>query len=647
MTLWTTLRHSRYLIPVLLILLGAAFRLIDLGTVRVGYDESYQAYLALRLLDGGELLLIGQPSSVFLDNPPLMAYLQALPLLLWRSPWAVYLFVTILNSLATGFVYEGTRKVLGSAAAFLAALLFAINPWLAYYSRLPWTQGLLPFFMAIIAWGLWPTLVTDKPEPRRIFIALLALTAMMQTYILAFALVVPVGILLVLFYRRLPRRPLWAGGVILVLSLLLYGVGIATRSEQNTAKFSNFVTSEAAGVKLEALQHALRFVTGQDFNGQEPNSPDQVAPSAGMVATQVFLSLAVLLGGVRAVLLWRKDAAAHRLALILLIWFGLPTLGLALLPTLVHPHYLLLTLPAGHVLAAWGLEWGWSRPQIRWLILIFLLLIAGQFGWNMKRAGEAVAAAPGSSSVNSWALLQAGRLGDAMRDLTTGQPLPQRIVAVDEAALLSGMSGVYLETIDGLTYPGFIVLPGQEPLLYLFVNQSRTPGFLAETEPDRMMQLVDGTTAELVRVLPVSRDEALVLPQNPVVWTSDAGLTLLGYDLAWVDDDTRTLLVTSYWRVEDLHPDRGAWFVSPFYHLLNGQGQIEVNVSPHGQWGYRWQVGDVYVERVALALPDGSAPGNYELAIGLYDPIHSLSFMMNSPDTRELFYRLLVEIPSP
>lgn len=647
MTLWTTLRRSRYLLPVLLILLGAAFRLIDLGTVRVGYDESYQAYLALRLLDGGELLLIGQPSSVFLDNPPLMAYLQAIPLLFWRSPWAVYLFVTLLNSLATGFVYEGTRKVLGGAAAFLAACLFAINPWLAYYSRLPWTQGLLPFFMALIAWGLWPTLVTDKQEPRRVLIALLAVTAMMQTYILAFAIVVPVGLLLLLFYRRLPRRPLWAGLVILVLSLLIYGIGLATRSTQNTTKFSDFVTSDTTGVRPQAFEHAFRFVTGQDFNGQEPNSPETATPTGLTVASTVFLTLALLAGGVRTVFALRGNAAARRLALVLLIWFGLPTLGLALLPTLVHPHYLLLTLPAGHVLAAWGLEWGWSRPQARWLFLIVLFLMAGQFGGNMKRAGDAVAAAPGSSSVNGWALLQAGWLGDAMRDLTTGQPLPQCIVAVDKAALLSGMSGVYLETIDGLTYPDFIVLPGQEPLLYLFVNQSRTPGFLAETEPNRIMQLVDGTTAELVRVLPVSRDEALALPQNPVVWTSDAGLTLLGYDLTWADDGPRTLLVTTYWRVEDLHPDRGAWFVSSFYHLLNEQGQIEVNVSPHGQWGYRWVLGDVYVERIVLPLPDGSAPGNYELAIGLYDPIHGLSFMLNSASGRELFYRLPVENPSP
>lgn len=644
MTLWLMLRRSRTLIPVLLILMGAAFRLIDLGTTRVGYDESYQAYLALRLLDGGELLLIGQPSSVFLDNPPLMAYLQAIPLLFWRSPWAVYTFVTLLNSLATGFVYEGTRKVLGGAAAFLAALLFAINPWLAYYSRLPWTQGLLPFFMAIIAWGLWPTLITDKPEPRRLFIALLALTAMMQTYILAFAIVVPVGLLLLLFYRRLPRRPLWAGFVILVLSLLLYGLGLNTRTTQNTTKFSDFVTSDTIGVRPQAFEHAFRFVTGQDFNGQEPNNSEMVSPSALTAASTVFLTLALLVGGVRTGLALRGNAAARRLALVLLIWFGLPTFGLALLPTLVHPHYLLLTLPAGHVLAAWGLEWGWSRPQTRWLLLIILSLVAGQFWGNIRQAAGQVAAAPGAGSVNRWALLQADQLGEAIRSVTAGQPIPQRTVAVDHAAILSGVSGVYIETIPNLTYPDFIVLPGQSPLLYLFVNQSPTPGFLAESEPDQAMRLPDGTTAQLLLVPPYSREDALTLPQNPVVWTTDAGLTLLGYDLTWADEGTRTLQVTSYWRVEELHPDRGVWFVSPFYHLLGEQGQIEVNVGGHGQWGYRWQMGDVYVERVALPLPDGLEPGAYELAIGLYDSIHGLSFMLNGVSGRELFYRLPIQV---
>ena len=93
--------------PLLLVLtLGAVLRLANLGLIRHGYDASYPIYDALRILLGHEFPLLGQPSSVFLDNPPLMGYLQALPLLLWRSPWAVYLFVIALNTIAIGFVYR-------------------------------------------------------------------------------------------------------------------------------------------------------------------------------------------------------------------------------------------------------------------------------------------------------------------------------------------------------------------------------------------------------------------------------------------------------------------------------------------------------------------------------------------------------------
>lgn len=133
-------------------IIGAVFRFMALGDVRHGFDEGYPAYDALRILEGHELLLSGQPSSVFLDNPPLMAYLQLLPLLLWRSIWSVYLFVTALNTLAIGVVFLTTRRLLGENAAYVAAFLFAISPWVVHFSRMPWVQGLLPLLLAVIAW---------------------------------------------------------------------------------------------------------------------------------------------------------------------------------------------------------------------------------------------------------------------------------------------------------------------------------------------------------------------------------------------------------------------------------------------------------------------------------------------------------------
>ena len=120
-------------LPAAVVLLGAALRFMQMGLIRYGYDQSYPAYQAVALLDGGVWPLIGQPSSVFLDNPALMPYLQALPLLLWRSPWAVQGFVLLLNSAATWFVWRVGDEMLGRRAGLLAAFLFAVNPWVVFF----------------------------------------------------------------------------------------------------------------------------------------------------------------------------------------------------------------------------------------------------------------------------------------------------------------------------------------------------------------------------------------------------------------------------------------------------------------------------------------------------------------------------------
>ena len=636
--------------PLLLVLLlGACFRLLGLGYVRHGYDQGYQAYEALRLLDGRQLLLIGQPSSIFLDNPPLMAYLQALPLLVWRSPWSVYLFVTILNTVAIWFVYQATRKVMGARAGLLAAFLFAISPWVVHFSRFPWTQGLLPFFTAVVAWGLWPALVTDRREPGPVFVALLAVTAMIQTYILAFAILLPITILLIVFYRRLPKRPLYAGIAIFLLTSLLFSAGLATNVERNSTKLQDFVAGYEFRPNVEAAEHALRLVNGLDYVGQDDLNPGPIAPQPFMVVAQFLLGLALLAGVVRALLAWRRNGSERRLAIILLLWFLTPILGLILLPYPVHPHYLLLTLPAGHLLAAWGILPLLAHSRWRWLTLLLLLLIAGQFMLNLYRTGRAVAAAPAGYGFNSWALTEAARVGDVIRELAVGETYPRRLFAADHKALLSSMSATLVETMEGVSFPDYVVLPGQEPLLYVLVNQAPEAahlGPLQETFPERTLHLVDNTRVSFLRVWPYDQSQALALPQTAVNWSSDAGLTLLGYDL----DTTRpfaaghSFTLTTYWRVEELHPDRDEWYVSPFYHVVNAEGQIVANVSEHGQWGYRWQPGDIYVERVSVPLPEYLEAGQYQLALGLFDPIHALSFSLNSATGRVPAHSVPIEV---
>ncbi len=57
--------------------------------------------------------------------------------------------------------------------------------------------------------------------------------------------------------------------------------------------------------------------------------------------------------------------ANHHAGPILLIWFLLPVLMMSYVSRIVHPFYLLLTVPAGHGLAAWGIVGCSSRRSHR------------------------------------------------------------------------------------------------------------------------------------------------------------------------------------------------------------------------------------------------------------------------------------------
>jgi hypothetical protein len=108
--------------------------------------------------------------------------------------------------------------------------------------------------------------------------------------------------------------------------------------------------------------------------------------------------------------------------------------------------------------------------------------------------------------------------------------------------------------------------------------------------------------------------------------------------------DGRQIHLSSYWRVEELAAERHEWYVTPFYHLINPAWQIVANQSPHGQWGYEWVLGDVYVQRQTLTVPDEEPAGTYRLHLGLFDPIQQRGFNLNSPTAVEPYWFTTVVI---
>ena len=610
-------------------LLAALLRFEYLFQIEHNVDHAYPVWQALQTVDRGIFPVVGQGTSVLFANPALTGYLYLPFVSLTRSPLGAYIFLIALNTLAVLLAYRAAASLLDERQALIAAALMAVNPWIIEYSRSLWVQGLLPFFVCAIAWLLWPVLLGKRRNPsRQLFLALVMLTLFTQTYLLSFALVIPVGILLLLFRRRLPRRGLLLGAGVFLVATAIYGVGLLDQFDTVRAQWGDFTVS-APRLSAEALNHAVRLITGADYaaaRGVDAPINDAALRQDLSQLAHVVLLIALLIGIVVAILdvvrAERRDPA-----LIALVWFGLPVLMMTYVSQPVHPFYQILGVPAGYILAAKGLTAvlrPYSRIGVR-LLPVLLLPFAVLMGINSARYYQETAATPGIHDLGALPLeygLELGRL--------IGEHLPAGGVVyadVDEWTLNS-LAGLTFPLVRDTRAPAFSFVPRSGGLYIV----ARPPGSDMTASPAfsrraATLALPDGWTITMDVLDPGTPDLSAIADQMEI--TSEQGMTLCCYQLE--ESGTGEWVLTSYWRVDSITPTTARREFTPYAHLFDAAGARVLIVDGLPVPGNHWRVGDVHIHRMTFRLPQ-DAPQPFALKLGLYDAGNDEAALFLLPD---------------
>lgn len=610
------MRRSEWLTLAVILLAAALLRLSNLTEIEHNVDHAYPVWQALATLEQGYLPLIGQGTSVLFANPALTGYLYLPAVALTRSPIGVYLFVIALNTLAVLLAYRAVSRLLGVRVGLVAAALLAVNPWVIEYSRTSWVQSLLPFFTAALAWMLWPVLAGKTNHPaRRLLIAAALLTVMSQTYLLAFLMAVPVGLLLLIFWRRLPRRPVFVGAAIFITAATIYGAGLLNQRDTVTQQMSAF-SSGTPTLSAEAWGHAVRLISGGDY----PLARGTQAPTQDWQTRQVlsqighYIMLAALVAGIGLAVygLLRptgdegNSLPNHRdTAIILLVWFGLPVALMSYVGQIVHPFYLLLVLPAGHALAAWALVTVLRRPVLLAALLIpFGLLL----GINSQRYYQETAAIPGAHGLGALPVDVGLQLGQA---INTHLPSGGIVYADVDQWTLNSFAGTIFPVIRDTRAPQVTIIPASGGL-YITAQPDQPDAPPTGANRAAVLTLADGTTLRVDRFAPGTPPIS-----QPLEIRSEQGLTLLGYDLNSTGD-THTL--TTYWRVDDVPGEGGDY--APFVHVFDAAGQRVRIIDGQPIPIDRWQMGDIHIHRHQFEI---AAP--FTLATGQYDSLRGANII--------------------
>ena len=657
--------RTRLLLAILL-LLAFGLRLWRIDQLPPGFhfDEAFEG------LEAWHILTDPTYRPVFLEGnfgvPPLNAYANAVTFALWRAfggevgPTAMRVTAAVTGALSVLAIYalaaelrrvllpsnKATKNAKQSSTPPLVALsgafplwtaaVFAVMRWHIHFSRMGIEPVYVPLVWIMATWLLlrgWRTGSWLSYAGSGVALAA-GMYAYQGAWVIPFLTVAVALILLVTAWRR--GDPLgsqrWIGlGITGVTAALLFAPLawfivqhidlVLTRPAQLSIVGST--TSPADNSVGDSL-----WATAKMFGpfGQ-PGDLDPRRNLPGAPALSLWLALPFY-GGV-LLALRRLAQPAYSIILVGLLGLLLPGIVSEYAP---HFHRILGAAAPVALLCGIGLDWLWQwRPRgsivVRWaavgLLAIGTVVEAQNYFVHWAQLPDRFHA----FDVGLWAV------GQQIAAQPPDTPIYLTPRTADHATLAFAWQTrghAAPVTFDGRNIFPFTAGLNQQPELYAVIEHEdfRTglllPGVLPQTTVTAEIFDANGQPYARFYQRPAQTLPALA-PQRPLSATLGDGIGLLGYD---VKPDKLTagniLYLQLHWTVSA--PPTADWTV--FTHLLraNSDGSFTqvagrddkpgLGSMPTTHWQAGWRVLDEY----QISLPTALAPGEYTLAIGLYQP---------------------------
>lgn len=156
-----SLSRYRWMIPALLVLLGAALRMQRLDLIDFRFDQAYPLWYAQDIAAGR--LWGMQPHGSVGAHPAAYLYMMALPYLFTKNFFSIVVYRVFFDVATIAAVYAIGRRYLSMRTGVVAALLYVIAPWAIQFARNLWPVC-QPIDSALLMFGLLEIAVKKNPR---------------------------------------------------------------------------------------------------------------------------------------------------------------------------------------------------------------------------------------------------------------------------------------------------------------------------------------------------------------------------------------------------------------------------------------------------------------------------------------------------